>query len=103
MTTVERLMNTGACLQTHLALPLVFEFDPSLEHIDQLKVRLVQVWLTREFLSGRCPDDMSIDTPVRRGLDAEISVLVVRAKPAAFERRILRVRGNESLGRHEEL
>ena len=99
MADVGRLVHAGSSLQTHHALAFVLELDPALEHIDELKARLVKVRLARKLLAGGRTDDVSIDAPVGSRLDAEVTVLVERTQ-AAFEMGILGVRCNEALGGH---
>ncbi len=46
MTYLRRLMHARPRLEPNSALAFIFELDPTLEHIHELKGRLVSVWLT---------------------------------------------------------
>jgi hypothetical protein len=99
MTNLGRLMDARPGLEANHTVTLVFELDPTLQHIDKLKGGLVQMGLTRELLSGRRADDMSLDASLRCFLDSEIAVLEERPQ-TSFELSILCVRRDESFGGH---
>jgi hypothetical protein len=85
-----RLMHTGPSLQTNNAVAFVLELDPSLQDVDELKARLVEVRLAGERLAGRCPNDVGVDSPLGCSLDAQVTILVERSK-ASFKDCILGV------------
>jgi hypothetical protein len=98
MTDFRRLMHTRSRLEPHLALALVFKFDPAFEHIYKLKARLVEMWLARELAPG-CSNDVGDDATFGCFLHSEVAVLEKGSK-AALKSCISRVGDNKTSGSH---
>ena len=72
MPNLGRLVHARARFKPDDALTFVLELDPALEDVDELKRRAVDVGLARELLARGCPNDMCINSALRRLLDAEV-------------------------------
>jgi hypothetical protein len=94
-----RLMDARTRLQANDALPFVFELDPALQHVDELKLGAVQMRLAGKRRTARRPDHMRGHAPLRRAFDAQIAVLEERTQPA-FEHGVFCVGGDKTLGGH---
>jgi hypothetical protein len=80
-----RLVHAVAGTQQELALALVPELDPALEHIDELEVEPVQM-PSRAVLAGQGgTDDVRADPAAGRRFDAEIPIDEVGPQPVALE------------------
>ncbi len=84
MPDIWRLMNAGACFEADDALALVLKFNPALEDVNQLKLRLMHVWLTGELLSSCCSNYVGINTALRCAPYSQIAIFVKGTK-TSFE------------------
>lgn len=98
MTDLGRLMHARPGLQPHFAMRFVFEFDPALEYIHKLKVRLVEVSLAGKAASGRT-NDVGDNAALGCLLDPQISILE-EGPQAALKTCLAGVRYNETSCRH---
>jgi hypothetical protein len=94
-----RLIDTGTRVEADRALALVFEFDPALQNMNELKSGLVPVRRAGKFRTGRRADDVRDCGAAGGGLDPEIPVLEKRAQ-SALEARAARMADGKALGRH---
>src|SRR6185295_19530969 len=80
-----RLVEAAAGAHGDLAGAFVLEFDPALQHIDELHAAVVQVPLAARRLARPRADHVRHDLAARRALDAEVAVLEITAQSAARE------------------
>src|SRR5262245_23670449 len=97
-----RLQHAIALGEGVLALTLVDELDPAVEHVEHLEVTevLVQARRVQLVLAGRVlldPDDVGAELSVRRVVDAEIAVFHETAKTSLVHRVLGQVRAEELL------
>src|SRR5258706_6460325 len=85
MADARRLVEAAAGAHGDLADVLILEFDPALQHVDELHAAVVQVPLAARRLARSRANHVRDDFAARCALDAEVAVFEVTAQPAARE------------------
>jgi hypothetical protein len=89
-------VHTRARFQPNGTLPFVFKLDPTLEHIDELKLSVMQMRLTGKFVPACGADHTGSDPSLGGLLQPQISVLKKRAQ-TPLELSVLSVGDYETL------